>query len=260
MHLPKGVARQSFGVLLAAISLGAFASCPPPNSSHLNSNKPSNSKNFETTLSYKTDRSATINAATQSNGSANSTSKNIEPSKCIVEFPTNFKQSVEEKPVDWLARGLGIAGSLLGLFGAIFSIYKMRRDRKLSIEDDFWFRKILAPLTIEPILEGLAELLSDIPNTKSKNSKKKSFAIGITKKFQEFYASANALALMHPSLPSSFIDKLSRCEDILTEFASEISVDSDAEGTLTPESKLKEDVWLAMIDAMNLIKNIQKKH
>ncbi|MBK6386572.1 MAG: hypothetical protein IPF71_07015 [Rhodoferax sp.] len=75
----------------------------------------------------------------------------------------------EEKPIDWWARVLAFLGILIGVFNLAFGYWKLSQDRRFSKEDDFWFRKIIAPATIEPMLKAVTSLLQDVPVKGSKD-------------------------------------------------------------------------------------------
>lgn len=145
-----------------------------------------------------------------------------EPANSKASF-TNFDDRTDEKPVDWIARLVGIFGSLLGLGNVSFAIWKLKRDRKLSVEDDFWFRKIVAPVTIEPLLKSVMGLLHEMPTFESSPDTLAEYARKITTDFQKLYPAMKTLALIDSSWPELINSKLRDCEDVLTDHVGALS-------------------------------------
>lgn len=53
-----------------------------------------------------------------------------------------------------VAQTVGVAASiLLGLGNVIWNLYLSRKTRSRSVDDDFWFRKVVAPSVIDKSLE-----------------------------------------------------------------------------------------------------------
>lgn len=142
------------------------------------------------------------------------------------ENSANIDPVSGEKPVDWFARIAASIGILLGIGNVFFAIWKLTRDRRLSVEDDFWFRKIVAPATIEPLLKGVMQLLQEMPVNRSSPDDLSAYARKITTEFQKLYPAMQTLGLIDSSWPKLVIDKLRACEDALTEHVGEI-INSD---------------------------------
>ncbi|TCK96230.1 hypothetical protein [Paraburkholderia sp. BL9I2N2] len=53
---------------------------------------------------------------------------------------------------------LFLSGSL-----AIYTLFKDRKARTQSISDDYWLRKVVSPLAIEPLIKTMLETISAIP-------------------------------------------------------------------------------------------------
>lgn len=161
----------------------------------------------------------------------------------------------EEKPVDWWARGIGAAGLLVAGVNFIYGIRKTRRDRRLSIEDDFWFRKIITPTTIEPMLKAFVDLLDALPSRQTSEEDQRAFALKITKDIQRLNASVQTLALFNEDLPGKVAEKLRACEDTLTEHSSALTRPV-ADGDMSRDDvHLK--VWKQLNDAMRAIQQSQ---
>ena len=160
--------------------------------------------------------------STQGAGSLNINSPASETAGSLTR-PIASIESEFAKPVDWYARGIGIIGVMLGFGNIGFSFWKSRRDRRLSVEDDFWFRKIVAPVTIEPLLKTVMSLLQEMPSAGDVPEKLAEHARKITTEFQKLDPAMQTLALIDQTWPELIKEKLRLCEDVLTEHISEIS-------------------------------------
>ena len=129
----------------------------------------------------------------------------------------------EDKTVDWFTRNTAIAGVVLGLLNLSFGIWKLWRDRRLSIEDDFWFRKIISPATIEPMLKTVVSLLEEAPPNGNEENLVRAYSLKVTTEFAKLYSAMHTLGLFDSSLPTKVIEKLSSCEDFLSEFSGKLS-------------------------------------
>lgn len=158
-----------------------------------------------------------------------------------------------EKVADPVARWLAGLGLLIAGLNFGFAIRKANRDRRFSIEDDFWFRKIITPNAIEPALEKLVELLGEMPLTSTEPSEAQAYALKVTSAFQSMRGSIQTLALYDPELPAKVIKELEECEDVLTNFA----------GSLTSGSakieNVRSQVWSKMNEAVSHIRDVQVK-
>ena len=180
-------------------------------------------------------------------------------SPASTQLMANDFNKANQPPVDIFARFAAIVGVLLAVINFSFTFYKMLRDRHLSIEDDFWFRKIISPTTIEPLLKTITEILEKIPTATSTADEKKEFAIKVTTKFQSIGSSMQTLALLYPELPDKVICKLRACEDTLTDYAASISnnVTSEIDQSL---DALRLEVWRKTSNALEAVRDEQLRH
>ena len=143
-------------------------------------------------------------------------SDNLHPAASSGVKPISHINPNQEKDVDWVTRIIAIVGVILGVANFCLTYWKIRRDRRLSVEDDFWFRKIIAPVSIEPLIKSVLSLLHEMPDADSPDATKKSYAVKITSEFQKLYVSMQPLALIDESWPRIGFERLQICEDILT--------------------------------------------
>lgn len=132
---------------------------------------------------------------------------------------SSSSDSTGEKPADWWARGAAALGIVVSIWNAYYGFRKAKRDRRLSIEDDFWFRKILTPTTIEPMLKSFVDLLDAMPTEVASSDDRGEFARRVTKDIQRLQGAVQTLSLLDESLPNKVSLQLQACEDLLVEYA-----------------------------------------
>ncbi len=164
----------------------------------------------------------------------------------------------KSKPVDWFTRTIAIIGLVASVAGFGFTIYKTRRDRRLSIEDDFWFRKIITPTTIEPMLQSFVTLLDQMPTRGCTEETQRSFALKVTSEFQRLNSTAQVLALFHGNLPAEVCAKLTLCEDSLMEYSTKLAHADD--GPDSSIATVKHRVWAQLNDVLRVIRDRQLRH
>lgn len=151
----------------------------------------------------------------------------VEASMRPLTVTVQIQSPPEDKPVDWFARSIAIFGLLVGAVNFYFSYWKVGRDRRLSIEDEFWFRKIITPATIEPMLKTFGEIFEDIPSPASSVENQALYARKVTAEFSKLYPAIQTLSLFSDTLPSRVTEKLSECEDDITEYAGNLSLQNE---------------------------------
>lgn len=152
--------------------------------------------------------------------------------------------------VDWWARGLGLVS--LGAF--VFGIFKMKRDRKLSIEDEFWLRKIIIPTAVEPFLKAVVKLLEDLPSDQTSKDQLGIFAFRVTKELQLHGAAIQTLALLDTDLPQMVLERISECEDLLTEHCQKLT-----NKEISNSAELRDAVWASITNVFIPIREWQHK-
>lgn len=180
----------------------------------------------------------------------------IPPTRPSTTVTTSAATVGPEKPVDAWARGLSLLSLVGGIVGFSYQEWKRRRDRRNSIDDDFWFRKIISPASIEPMAKVLFELLQGIPDQSALQPEQKAFAQKVTVEMAKIYASLQILNLSDDSLALRVIDKLSLCEDALTEYCVGLAAQPPV---IDPDVRTK--VLEGMTQALRIIKDwhLQRK-
>lgn len=139
-------------------------------------------------------------------------------------------------------------------FSAWLGLYKMKRDRHLSIEDDFWLRKVVSPTTIEPMLKAIVDLLASLPSASSSAEDQRAYASRVTEEVQRLMGGVQTLALLDAALPRHMLTGLTECEDRLTGYCQKLS-----QGEAPDINELNTSIWIAVKRALSPIKTWQQK-
>lgn len=156
--------------------------------------------------------------------------------------------------VDLWARLFAGLGLCVGLLGFGFGVWKMMSDRRLSILDDFWLRKIIAPAAIEPLIETIADLLEELPPAGSKVRQQKAFAKKMTEEIQRVSGGMQTLAMIDADLPTQMLVELSKCEDLFADYLQALA------NRETPDmGELHAKMWLSISSAFEPIQAWQSR-
>lgn len=151
---------------------------------------------------------------------------------------------------DAVARWLGGIGISLSLVALLFNLWKAHSDRRFSIEDDFWFRKVVTPFSIEPLLKDFRELLEKVPRGRVSQGEARDFAVLTTQTFQRISVLVEMLELFEFTLPAKVNEALRECEDVLTDYSATLTESAN-------HAAVKQLAWKKLRRALMLIKNSQ---
>jgi hypothetical protein len=73
--------------------------------------------------------------------------------------PTPAEVSEWSKPATYTS----ILALLVSIGVVVYTLWKDSRARKHSVEDDYWLRKVVGPIAIEPLLKDILEMISAAP-------------------------------------------------------------------------------------------------
>jgi len=151
--------------------------------------------------------------------------------------------------VDPWARFIAGLGVFFGFLGLVFGLWKMFSDRRLSILDEFWLRKIISPATVEPLIKTISQLLSTVPGAESKPKHQQAFATRMTKEMQRLMASTQTLAMLDAQLPDQIQEELRKCEDLFGEHIQTLASNQE----IPDVAELHSAVWLTINAALRPI-------
>lgn len=126
----------------------------------------------------------------------------------------------------WLQKGLLTAPSLFASLAALFLSWsalkynrtKDERARTQSISDDFWLRKVVSPVAIEPFVKFVISLSAALPSATSTPEDTTKFWTSTASNFNEFTASFFNLELISAELHKEVEKLLESMEDGLSNY------------------------------------------
>lgn len=137
-------------------------------------------------------------------------------------------------------------------------LYNFRKDNKTrlwSINDEFWIRKIVSPVTIEPLIKDILEIASNLPNDCSYPNMAvdiyDQFIKNYHPKIQQLHTNLQALKLLDSSIYLSFKKGLITIEDITLDYCG-INSNQIKDGIATP-TNTKNETNDKIIEQMLLI-------
>jgi hypothetical protein len=116
--------------------------------------------------------------------------------------------------------------STLALMVSIGTLWYTRnkdvKTRRQSIEDEFWIRKVLSPIALEPLIKEITDLVSKLPEDCESPAWRKDgfkpFITSVQPKLQQLQSSMHALAMLDPSVCVEAQKHLSAIEDLVLEY------------------------------------------
>lgn len=161
---------------------------------------------------------------------------------------------------DVVARVLAVFGLCVAAGGLAYTWRKDQRARKASIEDDFWFRKVVSPAAIEPIFATVTELLSELPEPGALPEMLRAFSVKVTKSLLKLSGSLHLLAMLSNALPAQVRTHVDACEDLITGYLDSITRPvTDADDAIrgsepTTPAEVNAGTWVELQAALQLIR------
>ena len=163
----------------------------------------------------------------------------------------------------------------ISAFAIIFSIISLwvnlrvgfnkdQRARRQSIEDEFFLRKVLYPLAIEPALEHYSEMLSSLPPDRFDASATAAAIDEFKKEFEKENSAIVAKMVTLGILGSAFLAsvklELEAIEDLISEYCFENSLGYNPASTTTTNtrSSVENQVAGSLVAIMKAIKVFQE--
>ena len=113
---------------------------------------------------------------------------------------------------------------------------KDARSRLQSIEDDYWLRKVVSPMSIEPFLKHVTQMAAALPV--ASDSTKESvgeFWKSQTLKQGEFSAAFQALELVDDKLVIRVCNELEQIDDLLSDYCGRLQQSLNGDDVATPD-------------------------
>lgn len=170
---------------------------------------------------------------------------------------------IEESPIEKILPALpALVVSVIALvFSAKSYSYSRRKDsraRHQSIIDDYWLRKIVSPVSIEPLLKRTTELAASLPSGTATAAIVQSYWTEQVTKSEELSIGFQSLKLIDEALSDDVLLKLLRLDDVLSDYCGTLQ-SSLADGSIEkPDRKQAvSDIHEASMAIFNAIKQHQ---
>jgi hypothetical protein len=141
----------------------------------------------------------------------------------VVYVPAPATASVSEwsKPATYTS----LFALCVSLCVAGYTFWKDHRARKHSVEDDYWLRKVIGPIAIEPLLKSVLEMIATAPADYSSADFSEQaitdFHKSHVKKLSELAVNASSFQLLDASLASTTAAAIDQIQDLMIEFCSQ---------------------------------------
>lgn len=171
-------------------------------------------------------------------------------------------KAAQEHPLlpTWIPVLLSCVAIVLAITNLIYTFRKDKRSRKQSIQDDYWFRKIASPITIEPLVKNLLTISSELPAPSMLDaSAAKALWKEQTKSVEEFRSSIGALSLLSKQLPHKLVQHIDTISDDLAEFYGQYIQDIESGSTNSNCEKTKGALIDSMVRILETIQSHQEK-
>jgi hypothetical protein len=161
---------------------------------------------------------------------------------------------------------LAVAVSLISLVLNLRAAFKKdKKARVQSIQDEFWLRKVLYPLAIEPALEYYAKMLSSSPADRFDPSSTPEAIADFKKEFEQQHSAIVAknvtLGILGQPFFTSVKAELEAIEDLVTDYCFENSAGYDPVATSTTvatRASFEGQVSGHLVTIMQSIKKLQE--
>lgn len=178
----------------------------------------------------------------------------------VMHKEPTYSQSQQPWLPTWVPALLSVVAICLTIANFVYSLRKDRRARKQSIQDDYWFRKIASPITIEPLVKNLLGISVGLPDPTSITTETaKSLWKEQAAQVEEFRTTVGALALLSKDLPRNLVKYIDTMSDELSEFYGQCMLDIESGSSISNREKTKGALVDAMIQMLEMIQKDQEK-
>lgn len=168
---------------------------------------------------------------------------------------------VEQSTTNYLSVIISGFAILLSIGNIAYTWNKDRRARAQSISDDFWLRKVLSPLSIEPLIVQIAQISANIPEDCSKGIEKsvyREFAQESQQEIQKLITSTHLLNILNNPLCKNVVQCLTDIEDELLDYCGENAGGQNASGFPNKTRQATQTILNEkLFKALNYIKSFQ---
>lgn len=176
-----------------------------------------------------------------SRGTATTVASVLLPEYCTAVQPqTGFTVVLCEPPLEgFWAKALptlpalttSILALLLSGYAIRYNFSKDARARRQSVQDDFWLRKVVSPVSVEPFVKFTGELLVNLPGADTSKENCEAFSHDRLAEFRALTVAFQALELLSNDLHKKVESELEAIEDRLAKYLGDL--DAFVKGDLT---------------------------
>ena len=149
---------------------------------------------------------------------------------------------------------LSIVAVVLSIRTFVYSRSKDQAARDQSVQDDFWVRKVVAPISIEPFLRYVNELSGALPTAaRATDAEIQQYWVDQVEKMEQFTIAFRTLALIEPTLDAAVAEKLGELEDVLASYCGELRLHLSAGAPAPDRSATVRQFTALSLAAMKLI-------
>jgi hypothetical protein len=138
-----------------------------------------------------------------------------------------------------------------------YTLRKDSRARKQSIQDDFWLRKVVSPVSIEPLVKFGSDLLAHLPDSTTLSSDGKEFGSLKLPELRRITAAFHSLRLIDEKLHSEVINALEQFEDRLATYLGQLNSHWETGAVAPSRPEAVEDMSSKLMQVLKPIKNHQ---
>ena len=191
------------------------------------------------------------------------------PSGCVLVKPAGATLiAICQPPPDpvWEKLLIAVPALVLSIFAIVISLrtffYNQRKDeraRAQSIQDDYWLRKVVSPLSIEPFLKFANEVSTRLPTASASKTAVGDHWAEQVAKLGEFSVAFQALGLIDPKLSTAVADQLSYFEDALADYCGHLLKHLSADGPAPDKAVAVQGLLATTLAILRLIQAHQTK-
>lgn len=153
---------------------------------------------------------------------------------------------------------VSIAAFLVSLCVAGYTIYKDARARRTSMLDDYWFRKVVGPVTVEPLLKEIQALLNEVPPDNSSVTFSQADIDTFHKSKVEllavFAVNVQVMNILDPSLGAKVAVEIDSIQDLVIEYCASQAI----VGQGRPIEVFRQQITDQLLAVLNSIKKSHK--
>jgi hypothetical protein len=145
----------------------------------------------------------------------------------------------------------------LSWFSISYTRGKDDRARKQSIQDDFWLRKVISPVSIEPFMGFMTQLLASLPDSSTPVTDGKKYCEDKLREIRSLMSAFETIRLIDQKLLEEVSPHLEVVEDQLAVYFGQLNQYWDAGGVAPSRPAVVENLTASLTNVLGPIKEHQ---